>query len=224
MKPLNIQAGDKFNRLTVMYQAPYAGRKKYPSRRWHCQCSCGNECDVLQYNLTAGTTKSCGCWKIEELSNRKTHGMSHGENRTPEYQVWQHIKSRCYGRTKDAHNYQDRGIVVCGGWRNNFLAFLADMGTRPSAKHSIDRIDNDANYSCGHCEECLENEWPMNCQWATWTVQMHNLRKNVWFTINNETLIISDWAKRLGTSAWVLRGRLKRGWSIEEAMTKPLMR
>lgn len=55
-------AGRKFGRLTAL---EYLGKSK-----WHCKCDCGNECDILAYNLTHSLTKSCGCLSAELASQR----------------------------------------------------------------------------------------------------------------------------------------------------------
>jgi hypothetical protein len=76
-------------------------------------------------------------------------------------------------------NYSARGIVVCERWRNSFIAFIEDMGQMPPSppRYTIDRIDNEGHYSCGKCDECKANSWPMNCRWATYKEQMNNRRK-----------------------------------------------
>ena len=53
---------------------------------------------------------------------------------------------------------------MCDRWNgpHSFEAFLADVGPRPSPKHSIDRINNDGNYE------------PGNVRWATQSTQILN--------------------------------------------------
>lgn len=86
---------------------------------------------------------------------------------TPEHRVWRGMQERCYNaRRQDWPDYGGRGITVCDRWRDSFETFLADMGPRPSPKHSVDRIDNAKGYE------------PGNCRWATATEQARN-RRNV---------------------------------------------
>ncbi len=77
------------------------------------------------------------------------------------------MKDRCYNSKAVSYkHYGGRGITVCNRWRQSFANFLADMGLRPSSKHSLDRIDNDGNYE------------PSNCRWATRIQQNRNKRFN----------------------------------------------
>jgi hypothetical protein len=94
----------------------------------------------------------------------------------PEYRTWVNIRQRCFNpNTIGWPNYGGRGITVCQRWRESYADFRRDMGPRPSGM-SIDRIDNDGHYSCGKCEECHANGWPMNCRWATKSQQNQNRR------------------------------------------------
>lgn len=79
------------------------------------------------------------------------------------YNSWVSMKQRCTNpNDKRYAAYGGRGIKVCDRWFDSFENFLADMGKRPSLKHSIDRIDNDGNYE------------PGNCRWATNSRQIFN--------------------------------------------------
>lgn len=87
----------------------------------------------------------------------------HGEAHTRSYRVYRAMINRCYNpNIKGYKRYGGRGITVCKRWLDSYIAFKDDMGEKPTADHSIDRIDNDGNYE------------PSNCRWATKEQQMRN--------------------------------------------------
>jgi len=137
---------------------------------------------------------------------KTTHGMSE----TPEYYAWKEMKQRCFNPNHKAYsNYGDRGITVCDRWLNSDN-FLTDMGSRPTAKHSLDRINNDGDYS------------PKNCKWSTKAEQENNKRTNRLITIDGKTLNIAQWTKEMGFGRNVIRDRLNLGWSEYDAVMTPV--
>ena len=137
--------------------------------------------------------------------------ITHGMSGTPEYQAWQHMKDRCFNPNhKQYLDWGGRGITVCDRWLN-FENFLADMGYRPTAKHSLDRIDNDGDYC------------PENCKWSTKKEQQNNQRNNKpLITIGSKTYTIAQWGIEMGYGEMVIQGRLKMGWSEYRAVMTPV--
>lgn len=118
--------------------------------------------------------------------------------------------------------YGGRGIKMCYRWRRSFEAFLADMGLRPSARHSIDRVQNDLGYWCGkpECPECGPTVRAPNCRWATKREQSRNTCHNRRIQFRGRTMILADWSAETGIAAPTIRYRLKSGWTVEDALTK----
>ena len=161
MKKLDLN-GKTFGRLTAISVTKKGIRNK---RAWVCQCECGSEVILQTSMLMSGHTRSCGCLHREEVGNMS---RSHGLSQTPEYNVWMNMKARCSNPNNDHYKYYGgRGIRVCERWRTSFEDFLHDMGSKPAAKHSIDRMNNDGNYT------------KENCRWATANEQARNKGDNV---------------------------------------------
>lgn len=178
-----------------------------------CRCQCGTEKLVNRSNLVSGKTKSCGCLR-RELSaiNNTTHGERRGRNTSVEYRTWLHMIDRCDNpNDKSYHDYGARGITVCERWRRSFADFLADLGRRPSAEHTIERKDNDGPYS------------PNNARWATRLEQNRNKRNNRRVKIGKKTLCVSEWLSLIDLSGGAYWGRVNRGWTIERALTTPAL-
>ena len=143
---------------------------------------------------------------------RNDMNYSHGMRQSSEYRAWNGMKQRCFNPNhKRYSDYGGRGITVCDRWLNSFENFFADMGTKPSPKHSLDRIDNDGDYSAE------------NCRWATKAEQQNNQRNNKpLITIGKETYTIVQWENKMGYGARVIQGRLNLGWSEYKAVMTPV--
>lgn len=207
--------GQTFGRWTVL---SYAGSDD--GAKWLCRCECGTTRIVPATNLFQGS-KSCGCIQKERAKETaktlhlrrrqvpcavKTHGMS----KSPEYRAWNQMIQRC--TNKNIRNYADyggRGIMVYAGWIDSFEAFYQHIGPRPSAGHSLDRINNDGNYE------------PGNVRWATDATQRDNSRHPRKFLYRGEMLSMSEISRRSGVKVGTLRMRLvELGWTVERATTQ----
>lgn len=153
-------------------------------------------------SLIYGHTRSCGC--VSRARSTK-HGM-HG---TPTYESWRAMRKRCEDSTHHAFSrYGGRGITVCAQWKD-FARFYADMGDRPSKRHTLERIDNSKGYE------------PGNCCWADWHSQARNRRNNRLIAYDGVSATAPEWAERTGIPYYVIKSRIASGWSVSDALSKP---
>lgn len=127
-----------------------------------------------------------------------------GKSYHPLYGTWSAMLKRCFNSNHSHfHRYGGRGITVCERWMN-FENFAKDMGSRPEGM-TLDRINNDSNYS------------PDNCRWASQLEQVknRNFHKHLF---NGKKLTIPEISEIVGASAKMLRSRIKKGMSINEAV------
>lgn len=139
------------------------------------------------------------------------HGFSTKNNRAPEYICWIDIKRRCQNPNfKHYKYYGGRGITICENWRNDFAVFLADVGPRPTSKHTIERIENNGNYE------------PSNVRWATRGEQAANRCSTHFVVVDGKSITVRDACHKLGLDTKLVSGRIYRGWSPEKALTYPV--
>lgn len=187
-----INPGDTFGRLVVVSRtAPFG---KSGAKRYLCKCACGGETQVSSSNLCLGKVRSCGCLTAERLA-KGIHGHARVGKVSAEFRAWIAMQRRCNEpNSVGFHNYGGRGIKVCQRWQDSFENFFADMGPKPSPNHSIDRIDNDGDYS------------PENCRWATRLDQARNTRRTATVCVDGVAYPLPVIAEVIGISA-------KRVWA-----------
>lgn len=197
----------KFNRWTVLREtAPRIRANGDRLTQWECRCDCGTVRALDPCSVKIGNSKSCGCWN-REVAHRRF--LSHGQSKTSIYSVWASMRNRCQNASvREFKNYGARGIKVCDRWQK-FENFLADMGQRPTPKHTIERKDTNGNYE------------PTNCVWATQKEQQRNRRNNRLITVGSATKTLAEWAESSEVCSDQIVWRLKQGWTPERAVFAP---
>ncbi len=198
--------GQRFGRWIVVRRAERPANSSNRDARWEVICECGNTAIVTRSSLVGGDTQSCGCLQRELATEVvRERSITHGMTETSEYNIWCMMKRRCANPQNHSYpRHGGRGITICDRWLNSFENFYADMGPRPSTKHTIDRIDNSLGYS------------PDNCRWADWFVQQNNRGNNTLVTHDGKTLTLLEWSQVTGIPVKLLRSRHNQGMSPEK--------
>lgn len=210
----DVFVGSEYGRLTVISITPFSNIRgiNKPSIS-KCLCRCGNIFDLPTRRLR--DVRSCGCIEKDRV---------HHKGKTPIYSIWNTIKTRCFCKTNRQYpDYGERGIVMCEGFKNNFLFFEKKLGVRPSKKHSVDRINNNANYSCGECLQCKSNNWTFNIRWADKKTQASNTRANIYLIQDGVKICLAEAARNYKMPYGIVRSRVMvLKWDILKALTTPV--
>lgn len=197
--------GMRYGFLTVVkLAAPQTSPSGSRVTRWLCKCVCGVEKVIAIRSLQAQLTLSCGCHNSRTTANRN---FKHGKADSPEFTAWTNMWTRCTKETNSHYqSYKDRAPPP--EWKD-FSVFYAELGPKPTPKHSLDRIDNEKPYG------------PGNCRWATAETQAGNTRKNIYVELGGERLWLAEACRRLGDRLpkyGTITNRIsKGGQTVEEA-------
>lgn len=184
-----MNIGKRFNALTVLRAVHMVNGNRMVA----VQCDCGKVLPIRASRL--GIQESCGCKR------------NHGHSAEPQYKAWTQMIQRCTNPNfRQFADYGGRGISVCDRWRQSYVAFLEDMGPRPSGA-TIDRINVDGNYE------------PGNCRWATRAEQALNTTRNVIVDVGGHRVPLKVAAEMTGLRYGTLKARLRRGWDPARAVT-----
>lgn len=166
--------------------------------------------------MAASTTDTVRLGAQTDSGRNLRHGYAAASGKSSEYLSWRGAIARCY-KPHDLNfpKYGARGISVCDRWRfgdgklSGFQCFIADMGDKPSKMHSLDRVDNDGDYT------------PENCKWSTHQEQCNNRRSSRRESLYGETRTLAEWCHAHGQPINRVYARLKAGWSLYDALSTP---
>ena len=124
--------------------------------------------------------------------------------------TWHQMITRCYDETASNYKYYGgKGVRVFEEWRNSFQSFYEwSLANGYDHTLTIDRIDVNGDYS------------PYNCRWVDMKTQCNNRSNNIIIEFNGEKHTIPEWSTILGIKQYVIRNRLNRGWSVDEALSR----
>lgn len=125
--------------------------------------------------------------------------------------TFSHMKERCYDESDKRYaDWGGRGIGICPEWLENPESFIEwSVAHGYEIGLTIDRIDNDKDYS------------PDNCRWVTLAENNQNRRSSRFYTFNGKTMNLTQWCKEYQMSRSMVNKRLEMGWDFEKAITTP---
>lgn len=210
MRKRIVPVGKRFGKLTVIEELPGIPRQKNKTRRViKCKCDCGSTTTAYLENLASGNTSSCGCHRVEVVSLlNRTHGLS-GHRL---FWIWSHIKDRCLNKLSKHYKYYGaNGVSLCNEWLESFAVFYKwaiDSGWKQGL--TIERKDPFGNYC------------PENCTFVPMSQQNRNKRNHRMIEYKGVTRPLFLLCEEAGIDYRLVWLRLKRGWSIDRALSTPI--
>jgi len=198
--------GKKINRLTILIEL---GKNKKGKTEFLCQCDCGEFKAYEGRQLKSGEIKTCGNHLVEFI---KSANITHGDTGTRIYRIHANMLQRC-GNSNDKNfsDYGGRGISVCTEWSgdNGYTIFKKwALDNKYDDSLSIDRVDVNGDYE------------PNNCRWASNEAQQRNKRNTKFYTYDNKTQSLIEWAEEYDLNYNSLWKRMnKYSYNIEKALT-----
>ena len=159
----------------------------------------------------SGKTNSCGCIRREKASSLGRSRRKYSSTEKRLHSIWTDMLRRCENPSnKDFHNYGARGISVCVEWHDfeTFKEWSLENGYAWNL--SIDRANVNEGYSS------------FNCKWATLVEQANNRRNTRFVNYNGRAITIANLAREKNISYPTLLARIKAGWDVEDAASKPV--
>lgn len=169
---------------------------------WLAKCDCGNYVYLRKHEVTKNTRLKCfRCSKPT---------LTHGKSNTKLFNVWQHMRGRCYNKNNKSYIYYGgRGIKICDEWRNNFLNFYNwAINNGYEEKLTIDRINVNGNYE------------PLNCRWADVTTQANNKTNTRYYELDGEKYTLTELSNKYNKSRNLIQNRLRLGWPLKKALNQ----
>ena len=148
--------GNTFGRLTVL---EFGGINKRKNCDWICKCSCGNTITTRGSRLVNGSTRSCGCLRLETVRHGEHHKRAQKKGtafRAVLYQYKANAKTR--GLMWELSNDQFKALTSAKCY---YTGALPSRIQRPKSGsedtyvyNGIDRLDNSKGYSIKNCVPC----------------------------------------------------------------------
>lgn len=142
------------------------------------------------------------------MSNPNGH-VIHGLYHTDLHGVWASMKQRCDNpKCRGFRWYGAKGVRVCKDWQDfkPFYEWAMSHGYRKGL--TLDRQNVFRDYS------------PENCRWVDWETQQNNKTSNNILTLDGVSHTLTEWSKLTCIPRTTIHGRLRLGWSVEDALTK----
>ena len=189
--------GKSFGKVIVISESINMG--SYSAVQGRCECG-----DVRQYPIANLRAQKCPMCPDCRTQSRPAKGASRGH---PLFNIWKGMIQRCENPKHTWYKrYGGRGISICPEWRNDFYAFAAYMGERPTPEHTVDRIDSDGNYE------------PRNVRWLTIGDQQNNRGNSVRVEYLGKPITIKEICELTGLQHAAVAWRINQGWPIEKVM------